>query len=87
MKINKNKRLYRSRSDQHIAGVCGGIADYLSVDPTIVRILWVALCFAGGPGIIIYFVLAFIIPEEPEFVQTSAQKIKNDETGDHVEAM
>ncbi len=79
MKINTKKRLYRSRSDRRIAGVCGGIADYLAVDPTIVRIIWVLFGIAGGPGVILYVIVAAIVPEEPQFVQTSAEKIKNSE--------
>jgi len=81
MNINTKKRLYRSRADRRIAGVCGGIADYLAVDPTIVRIIWALFAIAGGPGVVLYIILAAIIPEEPEFVQSSAQKIKNDGTG------
>lgn len=81
MSIKLNKRLYRSRSDRRIAGVCGGIADYLAVDPTIVRIIWVLLASIGGPGVVLYIILAAVIPEEPEYVQSSAQKIKNDESG------
>lgn len=59
------KRLYKSQGDRMIAGVCGGIADYLSVDPTIVRILFVLAALAGGPGIIAYVILMFVVPEEP----------------------
>lgn len=81
MNINTKKRLYRSRADRRVAGVCGGIADYLAVDPTIVRIIWALFAIAGGPGVVLYIILAAIIPEEPEYVQTSAQKIKNDESG------
>ena len=81
MNINTKKRLYRSRADRRVAGVCGGIADYLAVDPTIVRIIWVLFAIAGGPGVVLYIILAALIPEEPEYVQTSAQKIKNDESG------
>ena len=79
MKINSKKRLYRSRTDRRVAGVCGGIADYLAVDPTLVRIVWAIFAMAGGPGIVIYIIMAAIIPEEPQFVQTSAEKIKNDD--------
>lgn len=78
--MNRNKRLYRSRKDRQIAGVCGGIADYLAIDPTLVRLFWALFALAGGPGIVLYIVLAAIMPEEPEFVPTSAEKIKNDET-------
>ena len=80
MNINMKKRLYRSRADRRIAGVCGGIADYLAVDPTIVRIIWVLFAIAGGPGVVLYIILAAIIPEESEYVQASAEKIKNDES-------
>lgn len=80
MNINMKKRLYRSRADRRIAGVCGGIADYLAVDPTIVRIIWVLFAIAGGPGVVLYIILAAVIPEEPAYVQTSAEKIKNDES-------
>ncbi len=78
--MNRNKRLYRSRKQRQVAGVCGGIADYLSIDPTLVRLVWVLLALIGGPGVVLYIILAVIVPEEPEFVQTSAEKVKNDET-------
>lgn len=77
--MNKAKRLYRSRTDRQFAGVCGGIADYLAIDSSIVRILWVILALAGGPGFILYIILMLVVPEEPEFVQTSAEKVKNDD--------
>ena len=79
VKLNRRKRLYRSRKQRSIAGVCGGIAEYLDVDPTLVRIVWLLLVAAGGPGLILYFVMAVVIPEEPEFVQTTAEKPKNAE--------
>lgn len=79
MKIKLNKRLYRSRKDQQIAGVCGGLAEYLGVDPTIVRLLWVIFAIAGGPGVVAYIIMAVVVPEEPEFVQTSAEKAKNED--------
>jgi len=78
MKINVKKRLYRSRSDRSVAGVCGGIADYLGIDPTLVRIIWVLFAVAGGPGVILYVIMALVVPEEPEFVQATAEKAKND---------
>lgn len=79
MKTKLNKRLYRSRKDQQIAGVCGGVADYLGVDPTIVRLLWVILAVAGGPGLLLYVIMWAIVPEEPEFVQATADKAKNED--------
>ena len=61
-----SKRLYKS-SDKKISGVCGGIAEYFKIDPSIVRIAYAALtlltsCF---PGIILYIVMAFVLPERP----------------------
>lgn len=59
------KRLYRSRRDRMIAGVCGGIGEYLDIDPTIVRLLFVSGAFLGGPGLLVYFVMMLVVPEEP----------------------
>lgn len=59
------KRLYRSRTHRIIAGVCGGIADYTSVDPTIIRLLWLLVSLFWGAGIIAYIIAVIIIPEEP----------------------
>lgn len=59
------KRLYRSRTDRKIAGVCGGIANYFEVDPTLVRLLWILFCLLGGAGIILYIIAVIIIPLEP----------------------
>ena len=59
-------RLYRSREDRMVGGIAAGIARALRVDPTLVRIAWVILAFAtGGVAILVYFVLMFVIPEEP----------------------
>jgi phage shock protein C len=58
------KRLLRSKTNRVFGGVCGGIADYFNIDPTIVRIVFVALAFARGAGALIYFVLWWIIPED-----------------------
>ncbi|MDD6312285.1 MAG: PspC domain-containing protein [Firmicutes bacterium] len=59
------KRLYRSRTNKMLCGVCAGIADYFQIDPTIVRLGTVVLCCMAGTGIIAYIVGAIIIPEEP----------------------
>lgn len=61
------KRLYRSRKEKMIAGVAGGLAEYLDIDPVFVRIAFVCLVFFHGAGIIIYFVSALIIPKEELF--------------------
>ncbi len=59
----KEKRLMRSMDDRMIAGVAGGLADYLDVDVTLVRLAFVILALAGGPGLLIYLVLWFVMPE------------------------
>jgi phage shock protein C len=60
------KRLYRSQNERMIAGVCGGIAEYLDIDPTLVRILFVLLFFVGGNGLLLYLILMFLVPMKPE---------------------
>ena len=57
-------RLHKSSSDRKIAGVCGGIAEYLGVDPVIIRLAWALLAFGWGTGILIYILCACILPEE-----------------------
>ena len=59
------KRLYRSKRDVMICGVCGGIAEYFDIDPTIVRLVSVVLVFGWGSGLIAYLVGAIIIPKNP----------------------
>ncbi|HRF28454.1 MAG TPA: PspC domain-containing protein [Candidatus Saccharibacteria bacterium] len=59
------KKLYRSTTDKKIAGVCGGIAEYFDIDPTIVRIIFVALLLPGGlPGLLPYLILWVVVPTE-----------------------
>lgn len=62
-----NKRLMRSGRDQKIAGVCAGVANYLDIDPTIVRVVWGVLAFAYGAGILAYIILWMIAPVSTEF--------------------
>ena len=59
------KKLYRSRDDKKIVGVCGGVAKYFGIDPTIVRLIWAITSIFAFAGIIAYIVCAFVIPEEP----------------------
>ena len=61
-----NKRLYKSRNDKMLGGVCGGIAEYFDIDPTLVRLGWVLFCALGGSGILAYIIAAIIIPSSPE---------------------
>ncbi len=60
-----NKKLYKSRRNKMVDGVCGGIAEYFNLDPTVVRLLWVLFCAMGGSGILVYLVAAIIIPPDP----------------------
>ena len=57
------KRLYRSNTNKYICGVCGGIAEYLNIDPTIVRLIWAILSVSGGAGLVVYIIAALIMPE------------------------
>ena len=59
-----NGRLHKSAGDKKISGVCAGIAEWLGVDPTIIRVAWAVLCCGWGTGILLYFILAFALPEE-----------------------
>lgn len=60
------RRLLRSRDERVLGGVCGGIGEYLGVDPVLIRLAAVLLVFAGGAGVIAYIVGWIVIPEEPE---------------------
>ena len=70
------KRLYRSRSDRMVWGVCGGLAKYFDMDPTIVRIIAVLLVFANGLGILAYIIMAIVVPLESSKVTTPKEAIK-----------
>ena len=81
-------RLTRSEDKKMIAGVCAGLADYLSVDPVLVRLAFVVLSFATGIGIPVYIVMAIITPTETEaFFETSNEDLKAAEraSGDDVD--
>lgn len=60
-----NKRLYKSRDNTMIDGVCAGIAEYFNIDPTLVRLAWVVFCAMGGSGIVAYIIASIIIPRRP----------------------
>jgi phage shock protein C len=57
-----NKQLTRSHQDRMIAGVCGGLAEYFKLDPTLVRLAFVVLAFAKGFGLLVYFILLVLMP-------------------------
>lgn len=58
------KRLYKSSTDKKVCGVCGGIANYFDVDPTMIRLIWVIFTLVGGSGLIAYIIAAIIMPDE-----------------------
>ena len=62
-----NKRLFKSNENKMLAGVCGGIAEYFGLDPTLVRLGWILFCALGGSGILAYLIAAIVIPAKPEF--------------------
>ena len=59
------KKLYRSKTDKKICGVCGGIAEYLGIDSTIVRLILVLAVVCAGVGVLAYIIAALIMPEQP----------------------
>lgn len=63
--IRPGRKLMRSRTDEKIAGVCGGFAEYLEIDVTLVRLIWLAALFLGGWGLIAYIVAWIVMPLEP----------------------
>ncbi len=58
-------KLYRSRMDKKIGGVCGGLARYFSIDPTIIRLIWAVSVFIFGVGGLLYLIAWIVLPEEP----------------------
>lgn len=65
-KNNQTKRLYRSKKNQMIAGVCAGLGEYFTIDPTVVRLIFVIATIFGGYGVIVYIILWIILPEESD---------------------
>lgn len=59
------KKLYKLNEGKVVDGVCGGIARYFGLDPTVIRVAWVIFCALGGSGVLAYIICALIIPREP----------------------
>ena len=66
MKEIAMKKLCRSKTDRKIAGVCGGIAEYLNADPTLIRLAFILISMAAGSGLLAYIVAALVMPEANE---------------------
>jgi phage shock protein C len=60
------RKLYRSSTDRKLAGVCGGLAEYFNLDPTLIRVLFIVLAVLGGSGIIIYLAMWILVPNQPQ---------------------
>ena len=60
------KKLYRSTTDKKLAGVCAGFAEYLNMDPTVVRVIWAIVSVCAGAGVLAYLICALLIPEKPD---------------------
>jgi len=71
-----NKKLYRSEKDKMIGGVCGGLAQYFSIDVTIIRVLFALIVIYGGSGLILYIILWIVVPTESQIKVASQEVIK-----------
>ena len=63
------KKLYKDTVDKKICGVCSGIAKYLGLDPTLVRLIWALLIVCAGTGLLAYIICAIVIPSEPGYIE------------------
>ena len=68
----ETQKLYRSRDERMIGGVCGGLGEFFGIDPTWMRLLFVLLTIFGGSGVLVYLVMLLIVPEEPLDVTSSS---------------
>jgi phage shock protein C len=66
------KRLFRSRKQRVIGGVCGGIGEYFGIDPLLIRLAWILFCLAGGAGVLFYIIAWIIIPPAPDYVDVQS---------------
>jgi phage shock protein C len=62
----QTRKLYRSRTDRKLAGVCGGLAQYFNLDATLIRVLFIVLAVLGGSGLVLYLAMWIIVPNEPQ---------------------
>ncbi|HEX5905728.1 MAG TPA: PspC domain-containing protein [Propionibacteriaceae bacterium] len=61
--MEESRKLYRSRNQRMVAGVCGGLADYFNIDATVIRVLFLILTVFGGTGLVVYLVMWIIVPD------------------------
>lgn len=63
------KKLYRSKTDYKLMGVCGGLGQYLGLDSTVIRVVWIVASLLSGLGLLAYIACSLIIPQEPDFIE------------------
>ena len=68
-----DKKLYKITQGKVICGVCGGVAEYFNIDPTLVRVGWAVLCCFAGAGVLAYIVAAVVMPEKPTNIVDQAE--------------
>jgi phage shock protein C len=68
----KQRTFYRSTTDKKIAGVCGGIAEYFAIDPSLVRALFIVMGLCGGAGVLLYVVLWMTVPGRPASIEPTS---------------
>ncbi len=66
------KRLFRSKNQRVLGGVCGGIGEYFGIDPVIIRLAWVLFCLAGGAGVLFYIIAWIVVPPAPDYVDVQS---------------
>lgn len=70
-RVMKNKKLYKSVKDKKLCGVCAGVADYLDLDPTMVRIVWTLITMFWGTGLVLYIIAALVMDDNPDELSVS----------------
>ena len=74
----EKKKLYKSRKNKMIGGVCGGLAEYLNMDPTIVRIIAGILCLVKGLGVLVYLIMCIVMPyNDEDFSDDDTENLKS----------
>ena len=63
--MDPTRKLYRSKTNRQLAGVCGGLAEYFNLDATLIRVLFVLLAVLGGSGVVLYVAMWIIVPKQP----------------------
>ena len=72
------KKLYKSRKNKMVGGVCGGLAEYLNMDPTIVRVIAAILCLVKGLGILVYLIMCIVMPyDDEDFSDDDMENLKS----------